>query len=127
VLLAARRLAFVFSRAGELLEVTADRPLPPGPQTVGVDCTINPADGGTLRLWQGHVTVGLLNFRGSLPVALQHGGAGLRLGFDIGLPVSPRYTPPATWNGQLASVRMQTPGSELPDPGDDIRAALHAD
>ncbi len=121
------RLAFVFSRAGDLLEVTADRPLAPGRQTVGVDCALNPGGGGTLRLWHDRVTVGLLNFPGGLPVALQHGGAGLRLGFDSGLPVSPRYTPTATWNGQLASVRLQTPGPRLPDPGDEIRAALHAD
>ena len=121
------RLAFVFSRAGELLEMTADRPLPPGPQTLGVTCTLGPGVGGTLRLWHGDVTVGVLDFDGRIPGALQHGGAGLRLGFDTGLPVSPRYAAPAAWNGQLTSVRMQAPGPALPDPGDEIGAALHAD
>jgi arylsulfatase A-like enzyme len=121
------RLAFTYSRAGDLLEVTADRPLRPGPQTLGVTCSLEPGTGGTLRLWCGDVTVGVLDFAGSLPFALQHGGAGLRLGYDSGLPVSPRYTVPAPWNGQLASVRVQTPGPSLPSPAEEISGALHAD
>ncbi len=121
------RLAFTYSRAGELLEVTADRPLPPGPQALGVACALEPGAGGQLTLWQGDVAVGTLPFRGHLPLVLQHGGAGLRLGFDTGLPVSPRYTVPAPWNGQLVRVRLQTPGPARPNPVDEIKNALHAD
>ncbi|HEY6788947.1 MAG TPA: hypothetical protein VI365_16700 [Trebonia sp.] len=58
---------------------------------------------------------------------MQHGGAGLRLGADTGLPVSPRYTVPAPWNGRLVSVRIQTPGPQQPDLRDELRTALHAD
>jgi len=119
-------LTFAFSRADQLLEVTADRPVPPGRPLLGVTCTLRP-DGGTFRLAHGDTTVGALAFPGGLPAALQHGGAGLRLGSDSGLPVSARYRPPAPWNGLLTSVRLQTPGPSLPDPPDQLPAALHAD
>ncbi len=119
-------LVFAFSRAGELLEVTADRPVRPGRQLLSVACAVRP-DGGTFRLTHGDSTVGTLAFSGGLPAAPQHGGAGLRLGFDSGLPVSARYRPPARWNGQLISVRLQTPGPPSPEPPDQLPAALHAD
>ena len=62
-----------------------------------------------------------------LPLALQHGGAGLRFGWDSGFPVSSRYTPPARFGGTVHQVRIDTPGSLRPDPADEVRAALHAD
>ena len=64
---------------------------------------------------------------GMLPMAVQHGGAGLRLGWDSGFPVSARYTPPARFTGTVHGVRVDTPGSLRPDPADEVRAALHAD
>ena len=54
---------------------------------------------------------------GMLPVALQHGGAGLRLGWDSGFPVSPRYTPPAPFSGTVHQVRIDTPGCAAARPG----------
>jgi hypothetical protein len=71
--------------------------------------------------------VGSTSFTGMLPLALQHGGAGLRLGFDIGFPVSECYQPPARWNGTLHSLRIETPGTPPVDTGDEIRSALHGD
>jgi hypothetical protein len=62
-----------------------------------------------------------------LPLALQHGGAGLRLGFDSGFPVSPRYAPPAPFSGSIHSVTIETPGAAAPRPADEVRAALHGD
>ena len=38
---------------------------------------------------------------GMLPLAVQHGGAGLRLGWDSGFPVSSRYAPPAPFEGTV--------------------------
>ena len=64
---------------------------------------------------------------GTLPLALQHGGAGLRLGWDSGFPVSARYEPPAHFEGTVHEVRVDTPGSLRPNPADEVRAALHAD
>ena len=64
---------------------------------------------------------------GMLPIAVQHGGAGLRLGWDSGFPVSSRYAPPARFAGTVHGVRVDTPGSLRSDPADEVRAALHAD
>ncbi len=54
---------------------------------------------------------------GMLPLAVQHGGAGLRLGWDSGFPVSSRYTPPARFEGTVHGVRVDTPGSLPVRPG----------
>jgi arylsulfatase len=64
---------------------------------------------------------------GMLPFALQHGGAGLRLGVDSGFPVSPRYAPPAPFTGVVHHVTIDTPGALRMDPAEDVRAALHGD
>jgi arylsulfatase len=121
------KLAFCLARAGELLEVTADRPIPPGPHRLGVTYQPTPAGEGIFRLLHDDTAVGELAFAGPLPIGMQHGGAGLRLGFDTGLPVSPRYAVPAPWNGTLSSVRIQTPSRPKPDPLEEVRSALHAD
>jgi hypothetical protein len=121
------RLAFALSRAGDLIEVVADRSIPPGPQRLGVGYRPSTAGQGKVRLFHDDVVVGELPFDGGFPFVLQHGGAGLRLGFDAGLPVSPRYSVPATWNGTLLSVRIQTRHLPAPDPLDRLRSALHAD
>ena len=60
-------------------------------------------------------------------MAVQHGGAGLRIGQDIGFPVSPRYSPPAPFGGTVHQVRIEAPGTPQADPVDEVRAALHAD
>jgi arylsulfatase len=64
---------------------------------------------------------------GILPFALQHGGAGLRLGYDSGFPVSRRYAPPAAFTGVVHQLTIETPGAAVPDAADEVRAALHGD
>jgi arylsulfatase len=120
------RLVFTFCRAGDVLEVAADRALPPGSTSLAVSCTMT-LGGGTFTLTQGGTEVGNLSFEGGLPLAIQHGGAGLRLGHDAGLPVSTRYSPPAPWNGVLHALRVETPGGRAPDPAEEVRGALHAE
>ncbi|HTU73039.1 MAG TPA: arylsulfatase [Trebonia sp.] len=120
-------LAFTVSRAGELIEVTADRPIPPGPGRLGVGYLPGPQGSGTIQLLHNETTVAELAFDGGFPLTFQHGGAGLLLGSDAGLPVSPRYTVPAPWNGTLASVRFQTPPGPQPDLPATLRTALHSD
>jgi arylsulfatase A-like enzyme len=118
------RLVFTLSRAGELLEVIADRPLTTGPQTVSAGYTTASSD---FTLFYGQTPVGRTAIDGAVPFTFQHGGAGLRLGFDAGLPVSPRYVAPYRWNGGLTSVRLRTPGPATPEPGDALRTALHSE
>ncbi|HWF23657.1 MAG TPA: arylsulfatase [Acidimicrobiales bacterium] len=121
------RLTFSFSRAGELLEAVADVPVAPGRQSLGVSYRVGEDHTGTFTLLHGDTPVGSTSFSGTIPFALQHGGAGLRLGFDIGFPVSERYQVPARWNGTLSSFRIETPGPAPLDTADEIRSALHSD
>jgi hypothetical protein len=116
-------LTFALSRAGEMLEVTATQPLSSGPQQVAVRYHTDRSDIGVFTLLHGSTAVGRLEFAGSLPFTFQHGGAGLRLGHDAGLPVSRRYAVPSRWNGGLSTVRLQTPGPAVAD----VRAALHSE
>jgi len=60
-------------------------------------------------------------------MALQHGGTGLRIGFDSGFPVSAAYTPPSPFSGTVHFVRIETPGALTPDAAAEMRAALHGD
>jgi arylsulfatase A-like enzyme len=119
-------LVFCFSRAGELLEVTADEPVPVGEQLLGV---VGATSGiaGSFILLHGDRAVGRLEYDGVLPFALQHGGAGLRLGYDAGLPVTDRYAPPFRWTGELRRVVFSTPQIPATPLADEIRTALHSD
>ena len=120
------RLVFTFSRAGELLEVVADEVVPSGEQVLGVrgDTTLL---AGSFTLLHGDQPVGRLEYDGTLPFAMQHGGASLRLGHDAGLPVTRRYTPPFPWTGELRRVVFTVPTIPLAPVADEIRTALHSD
>jgi hypothetical protein len=82
---------------------------------------------GRMVLLVDDLEVDQTSVEGMLPLAVQHGGAGLRLGWDSGFPVSSRYAPPASFGGTVHQVRVDTPGTLRPDPTDEVRAALHAD
>jgi arylsulfatase len=119
------RLVFSCSRAGERFEVVADRTVPAGPASLGISYV--PGTPGEFVLLHGDTPVGSAPVAGMLPFAVQHGGTGLRLGHDAGLPVSERYEPPARWNGKLTSVTVESGRGAPPTPGDEVRAALHSD
>jgi arylsulfatase len=123
----AGRALFTFSRAGEALEVEATEPVPSGRVEVGVSYVLGEAMRGTFTLLYDDRPVGVSRLSGMLPVAMQHGGAGLRLGVDAGFAVSDRYAPPAPFNGAVREVTVDTPGSPPPDPDEEVRAALHSD
>ena len=118
---------FTFARAGDALQLSAPRTLPAGPVRVGVSYRFgSPPNPGRMVLLIDGDLVDEITVEGMLPIALQHGGAGLRLGCDTGFPVSPRYTPPAPFNGVVHALRIETPGG-APNASEEVRAALHAD
>jgi arylsulfatase A-like enzyme len=122
------RPQFTFARSGDLLEVVGPSALSIGRHELSVFYGLGEggAPGRLLLLVDGE-QVDELAVEGMLPIALQHGGAGLRLGSDTGFGVSERYTPPAPFTGTVHSLRIDTPGSLRPDPADEVRAALHGD
>jgi arylsulfatase len=119
---------FTFARAADALHVSGDAPLEAGRRTLAVNYTIDrdTAD-GWMEFFVDDRLTDSIEVTGMLPLALQHGGAGLRLGYDSGFAVSSRYTPPATFSGVVHFVRIETPGAATPRPADEVRAALHAD
>lgn len=132
------RLTFTFSRAGEPLEVTSEEPVPEGSQQLGVWYVLDEGTDGRFVLLHGDRPVGTRAVTGMLPIALQHGGAQLRLGHDVPFPVTERYEPPATFGGVLHRIRIETPGASpsgdsgggggtLSGAADAVRTALHAD
>jgi arylsulfatase len=122
------RAHFTFARSADILELAASSPLTTGRHAIAVSYALG-ADGapGRMVLLIDDATVDEIPVEGMLPVALQHGGAGLRLGRDTGFPVSPRYTPPAPFSGTVHQLHVETPSGARPDPGDEVRRALHAD
>jgi arylsulfatase A-like enzyme len=120
---------FSFARAADALQLKGDTPLAGGRHVVVVSYGLG-QDGapGRLELVLDDRVVDTVAVNGTLPLALQHGGAGLRVGYDSGFPVSRLYSPPAAFTGVIHFVRIETPGgAAAARPADDVRAALHAD
>jgi arylsulfatase len=117
---------FTFARSADAIELATSSVLDPGPHGIEVLYELGAGPGRMALLVDG-VQVDAASVDGLLPMALQHGGAGLRLGWDSGFPVSSRYSPPAPFNGTVHRLHIETPGARQPDPADEVRAALHAD
>jgi arylsulfatase len=119
---------FTFARAGDTLHLEGAVALEPGRRAVAVTYRFG-GDGapGRMELLIDGAPVDDLAVDGMLPLALQHGGAGLRIGFDSGFPVSARYQPPASFSGVVHAVTIDTPGSAIVDAADEVRTALHGD
>ena len=109
-------LVFTFCRAGDVLEVVGDRPVPTGRQSLGVHYGLLDGQRGAFTLLHGDAAVGRLEFDGMLPLAIQHGGAGLRLGHDVGLPVSTRYRPRPPGTATSSRSASRRPGRHHPTP-----------
>jgi arylsulfatase len=123
------RVHFSFARSVDTLELASPEPLAEGRHEIGVFYGLGADHHGPGRmvLLVDGAAADETVVEGPLPLALQHGGAGLRLGHDTGFPVSPRYKPPAPYAGVVHRLRVEAPGALEPDPDDEVRAALHAD
>jgi arylsulfatase len=120
-------LHFTFVRAADVLDLETRMPLTAGRHEIGLFYGLGADESpGRMLLLVDGAEVDEVDVSGTLPLAIQHGGAGLRLGRDVGFPVSPRYSPPAEFSGVVHSLRVEAPGAPS-DPADEVRAALHAD
>ena len=119
---------FTFARAADALELSGPAPGSPGSHRLVVTYTLGEAGApGRMTLAVDGAEADETAVEGHLPMAVQHGGTGLRLGLDQGFPVSARYVPPAPFSGVVEQVTIVTPAALVADPADDVRAALHAD
>jgi arylsulfatase len=120
---------FAFARSADVLHLSTPMPAPAGSCRLTVTYSLGDAGGpGHMALTVNDAPVDQITVDGMLPLALQHGGTGLRIGYDSGFPVSRRYAPPAPFTGVVHRVTIgTTPGPVVPEPADEMRAALHAD
>ena len=118
---------FVFSTAGRPTAVAAPWPPASGRRALGVSYQLHGDGTGRFLLLDGDSVLASTPLGGMLPVQTQHGGAGLRLGYDSGFAVSARYAPPSVFTGQIHWVEFDTPGVPPPDAEAQLRTALHAD
>jgi len=117
---------FHLSRASELFSVLATESVTPGEHVI----TTRYVPGepyGQLTLEVDDIVVGVVQMTGALPIVFQHGGAALRLGFDVGLPVSASYVPPARFSGIIHEVVVSAESAPPPGFMEQVAQALHAD
>ncbi len=121
-------VSFAFARAVDTLELTTRDALARGHHEIAVTYALGTHGApGRMALEVDGTEVDGIEVAGILPIALQHGGAGLRLGRDAGFPVSPAYWPPAPFTGTVHQLCIETPGPSTPDRAAEVGAALHAD
>ena len=124
------RVHFTFARAADALELMMPAGLAAGRHDITVSYAVgqgDPAWAAWSCQWTGSRSTRPA-VEGMLPLAVQHGGAGLRLGLGQRLPGvrgATRPRPPS--RARSTASRVDTPGSLRPDPVDEVRAALHAD
>ena len=119
---------FTFARAADALELHGDGAMAAGRRTIAVSYRFGSEGApGQMELSIDGRRADAIAVDGMLPFALQHGGAGLRLGYDSGFPVSPRYLPPARFSGTVHFVRIEALGGAVSSPAEEVRTALHSD
>jgi hypothetical protein len=118
------RLAFACSRAGHVDRVVAASPLPPGRQVVGVQYDLETR---SFLLLQSGIVVASVELGGEFPIAFQHGGSELCIGYDRGLAVEDSYQVPGSFTGTLHEVVIDLAKPAGISLESTIRAALHSD
>jgi len=125
------RLRFTFAPAGDPVDVIAPESLPEGQHRLSVSFAPTPGGGGEFHLGCDGERIASARMEGAIPLALQHGGTRLRIGKDVGLPVSDAYSPPFPWTGTIEEVVVETPGPAAGTGGlpsvRDVEVSLHAD
>jgi hypothetical protein len=119
---------FAFARAADALALHDDTVMGVGRRTLAVSYRFGGDGGpGQMELTVDGRRADAIEVEGMLPLALQHGGAGLRLGHDNGFPVSSLYQPPAEFTGTVHFVKIDAGGPAVPSPAEEVRTALHGD
>jgi arylsulfatase len=119
------RLCAALALPGDTLLVRAEQTLTAGPAQLGCQLRTDPGGGCHLDLLIDQKVLATVSSAIAIPLAWQHGGASMTLGYDRGLPVTDAYTPPFPWNGRLNRVVIDA-GHYQPPAVDVVRIALEA-
>jgi arylsulfatase A-like enzyme len=120
------RLCAALALPGDAVAVRAEQALPAGQAQLGCQLRTNPDGGCHLDLVVDQDVVATASSPIAIPLAWQHGGTSMTLGYDRGLPVTDAYTPPCPWNGVLHKVVVDA-GHYQPPAVDVVRVALEVD
>ena len=116
------RLVFALNRAGDLRVVRGRAQVHEGVHDLV--CQFGAAPEPAMTLLHDDEVVASVALDVSMPLAWQHGGTALTLGYDRGLPVCDEYAVPFGWNGELHEVVIEVGRQVPPDPGTASRIAL---
>ena len=119
------RLVFALNRAGDLRVVRGNAQVPDGVRDLV--CQYGTAPEPAMTLLHDDEVVASVVLDVALPLAWQHGGTALTLGYDRGLPVCDEYAVPFVWNGELHEVVIEVGRQVPPDPGLATRVARAAE
>jgi arylsulfatase len=123
--LADGHLTFCFAGPEVTTEVRSPAPVPTGASLLGVAYT--PEDGGRFGLSINGEIVATAAHHGQIPVAFQHGGCHLRLGFDVEQTVSAAYDAPGHLDGDIVRATISTTPDAVASAAAIIRTALRGD
>jgi len=119
------RLEFTLSDAERVITLRSPHAVPEPTTRLGV--AFVPGQPGSLSLLIEDGPVATCEYNSIFPVAFQHGGAHLRLGYDVDQPVSSSYEAPFRLDGTVRRVIVDTGGDVVASAAELLRAALHAD
>ena len=119
--------AFAYNHMGlEEHVVRADRALPAARSELRIEATREGAVAHVAFAIDG-AAAGTGDIPRSFPMRWQLGGSMLRIGYDVGLPVSGDYRLPFAFGGTLHSVVFEIPAFAPPDPARVVETARRAD
>jgi arylsulfatase A-like enzyme len=120
------RLTFAFRPAGDLAMTVAHDELRSGDHILSVAC-LPQADGVDFALTCDGETVGRSTAHVAMPVAFQHGGTHLRIGFDNEFPIVEAYEPPFRWAGVIHHLTVEGSAPTLAFEAEQLADGLRAE
>lgn len=120
-------VAATFNLFGDAFRALAASPLDAGRHEIAIEYRRQPEGGGPVTLSVDDAEVASVDLPIDLPFRWQIGGTGMRIGSDVGFPVSDDYWPPFDLDGTLGSVTIEipafAPGGDGESSGLDARVA----
>ena len=118
-------LEFTLSDAAEITTLRSPAQVPKDATRLSV-AHVAGADGSLTLLIDDHPVVSQ-SHHATIPVAFQHGGAHLRLGYDVEYPVSASYEAPFRLDGTIVELEINASPAAVASIDELIRTALHSD
>ncbi len=128
LIILASRPTYVLNSVGREYRIEAANPLNPGRHIVGFSYAPQSGSRAAISVTIDGEVVGSGEFAAGTPIGTgQADGSGLRIGHDVGFPVSGDYTPPFAWAGTIHAVTVTPRPSRPVDTSELALDAIHRD